>query len=102
MIRCKWPSTAVPSSPVTRSCTWASDRTGDKLAKGTVIRNRLAVLSLPFAPQGEYTWLPEYKRYWNSNLLAEDVREKMGLAGPPAYQITPRSARCWTPSWPCG
>ena len=63
---------------------------GEKLAKGTTIRKRFAVLRLPFASEGEYTWLPEYKRYWNSNLLMEDVRQKMGLAGPPAYSVTPK------------
>ncbi len=64
-------------------------RKGDKLEKGTVIRRRLAVLTLPFAATGQYRWLREYKRYWNSNLLAEDVRRKLGLAGPPAYQVEP-------------
>ena len=68
-------------------------KTGEKLAKGTTIHKRFAVLRLPFASEGEYTWLPEYKRYWNSNLLMEDLRQKMGLAGPPAYRITSNVGR---------
>ena len=63
-------------------------RAGETLAQGTVMRARFAVLELPFAALGTYKWLPEYKRYWSSNLLAEDVRTKLGLAGAPAYEVT--------------
>ncbi|MCC6580675.1 MAG: hypothetical protein IT440_09550 [Phycisphaeraceae bacterium] len=62
---------------------------GDTLAKGTTYRARFAVLSLPYSPEGQYTWMPRYKRGWNSNLVAEEVRSTMGLTGSPAYTVKP-------------
>ncbi|MCG2660490.1 MAG: hypothetical protein L6437_09625, partial [Kiritimatiellae bacterium] len=62
---------------------------GEILKAGTRVQKTLAVVALPLAAKGTYRWLPEYKAYENSNLLMVDVRRKMGLAGPPAYQVTP-------------
>ena len=70
-------------------CSVGVGRKGEMGRAGTVFRQRVAVLSYPFAGQGQYTWLPEYKRYEESNLLAEDLRTKLGLSGSPAYRVEP-------------
>jgi hypothetical protein len=62
---------------------------GEKLSAGTVVHARFALVSLPFAAEGEYTWLPEHKQYWHSKLLADDICGNLGLSGPPAYKVVP-------------
>jgi len=78
-----------PTPPYHTTLQVGLGRKGETLKKGTVMRARFAVLSLPHAPLGVYPWLREYKRYWSSNLLAEEIRTKLGLAGSPAYEVNP-------------
>ena len=62
-------------------------RRGETLAAGTEIRARIALLTLPLAARGEYSWLPRYRSYQRSRELADEVAARLGISGPPAYLV---------------
>ncbi len=68
-------------------------RKGETLPAGTVLRARLGLLTLPRATQGTYPWLPTHRSLWTGPGLMLQVRDGLGLAGPPGYLIQPTVGR---------